>query len=90
MANQIQEHTLLELQRIQKKLSLLEQLTHLNNWSNIRIMFEAKENYKQEFVILDQFSFPYNLESELKTLIDDSITQYERDIETLKFKLKNI
>lgn len=90
MANFENEHTLLELQRIQKKISLLEQLQALQNWSNIRIMFEAKQNIKQEFIIVDQFSFPFSLETELRALIEDSLMQHERDIESLKFKLKLI
>jgi hypothetical protein len=53
-------------------------------------MFEAKKDFKQEFVILDQFVFPFQLEQEFRNLIEDSIEQLKRDEETLKFKLKNL
>jgi hypothetical protein len=91
MANTtLHEHTLLDIMRIQKRLQVLEQLQELKNWNNIRIMFEAKNKFKDEFIILDQFIFPFQLEQELRNLIDDSVEQLNRDIETLKFKLKNI
>jgi hypothetical protein len=86
----LQEHTLLDIQRLQKRIYVLEQLQSLKNWNNIRIMFEAHKDFKQEFIILDQFVFPFQLEQELKNLIEDSIDQLNRDLETLKFKLKNI
>jgi len=91
MANAtLQEHTLLDILRLQKRIYVLEQLQSLKNWNNIRIMFEAHKDFKQEFIILDQFVFPFQLEQELKNLIEDSIDQLNRDLETLKFKLKNL
>ena len=86
----LQEHTLLDILRLQKRIAVLEQLQLLKNWNNIRIMFEAHKDFKQEFIILDQFLFPFQLEQELKNLIEDSIDQLNRDLETLKFKLKNL
>jgi hypothetical protein len=91
MANStLQEHTLLDIMRIQKRIHVLDQLQSLKNWNNIRIMFEAHKDLKQEFVILDQFIFPFQLEQEFRNLIEDSIEQLKRDEETLKFKLKNL
>jgi hypothetical protein len=91
MANStLQEHTLLDIMRIQKRIEVLDQLQSFKNWNNIRIMFEANKDFKQEFVILDQFVFPFQLEQEFRNLIEDSIEQLKRDEETLKFKLKNL
>jgi hypothetical protein len=91
MANStLQEHTLLDIMRIQKRIHVLDQLQSLKNWSNIRIMFEANKDLKQEFIILDQFVFPFQLEQEFRILIEDSIEQLKRDEETLKFKLKHL
>jgi hypothetical protein len=91
MANStLQEHTLLDIMRIQKRILVLDQLQSLKNWNNIRIMFEAKKDFKQEFVILDQFVFPFQLELEIRNLIVDSIEQLKRDEESLKFKLKHL
>ena len=86
----LEYHVLLDLQRIQQKLTRLEQLQQLKNWQNIRLMFEAKNGFKHDFIILDQYTFPYLLENEIKNLIEDSIEQCNRDIESLKFTLKNI
>ena len=86
----LQEHTLLDIMRIQKRIQVLEQLESLKNWNNIRLMFEAHKEFKQEFVILDQFIVPFQLEQEFRNLIEDSIEQLNRDLETLKFKLKNL
>lgn len=88
MANLEQDHILLEIQRYQKKIANLEQISKLTNWRNIRIMFQANLQFKEEFIITDQFSFPFNLETEIRTLITDSLDQYNRDLETLYFKLK--
>ena len=90
MAQTMQEQTLLDIQRLQNRIRVLEELQQLKNWSNIRIMFEARKDFKQEFVILDQFIFPFLLEQELKNLIEDSLEQLNRDLATLTFKLKNI
>ena len=91
MANStLQEHTLLDILRLQKRINVLEQLQSLKNWNNIRIMFEAHKDFKQEFIILDQFVFPFQLEQEVKNLIEDSIDQLNRDLATLTFKLKSI
>jgi len=86
----LQEHTLLDIVRLQKRIAVLEQLQSLKNWNNIRIVFEAHRDFKQDFIILDQFVFPFQLEQEIKNLIEDSIDQLNRDLETLKFKLKNL
>jgi len=86
----LEYHVLLDLQRIQQKLTRLEQLQQLKNWQNIRLMFEAKNGFKHDFIILDQYTFPYLLENEIKNLIEDSIEQCNRDIESLKFTLKNL
>jgi hypothetical protein len=86
----LQEHTLLDISRIQKRIQVLEQLQELKDWKNIRIMFEANKDFKQEFVILDQFVFPFQLQQELKNLIEDSLEQLNRDLESLKFKMKYI
>jgi hypothetical protein len=88
MENFMQEHILLEIQRIQQRNYRLENLLKLSEWKNLRIVFEAKDNLKQEFVIIDQFDFPYNLVEEVRLLIADSINHNVNDIETLNFKLK--
>jgi hypothetical protein len=88
MSNTIQEHTLLEIQRIQQRTYRLENLLKLSDWKNVRIVFEAKDNLKQEFIIIDQFDFPFNLVDEIRLLITDSINHNENDIATLNFKLK--
>jgi hypothetical protein len=88
MATNTQEHTLLEIQRIQQRTYRLENLLKLTDWKNLRIIFEAKNNLKQEFVIIDQFDLPYNLVEEIRLLIADSINHNENDIATLNFKLK--
>jgi len=88
MSNTMQEHTLLEIQRIQQRTYRLENLLKLSDWKNVRIVFEAKDNLKQEFIIIDQFDFPFNLVDEIRLLITDSINHNENDIATLNFKLK--
>jgi len=88
MANLEQDLVLHEIQRLQKKIASLEQITKHTNWKNIRIMFEANNSFKQEFIITDQFTYPFNLETEIRSLINDSIDHYNRDLETLNFKLK--
>jgi hypothetical protein len=88
MSNTMQEHTLLEIQRIQQRTYRLENLLKLSDWRNVRIVFEAKDNLKQEFIIIDQFDFPFNLVDEIRLLIADSINHNENDIATLNFKLK--
>lgn len=88
MAYPQEVHILQAIQRLQVKIATLEQIAKLTDWKNIRLMFTAHFEHKEQFVIVDQYNFPYNLETELRTLLSDSIEQYYRDLETLNFQLK--
>lgn len=77
---------LLEIKRLSNKKELLETIFSLTKFSNVKILFTAND----QPVILDADMLPFHLPTELFNLLEDSIDQYDKDLETLKFHLKNI
>lgn len=82
---------LLDIQKLQQKQAYLELLLSFTNKKDCRIMFNGTNRHGESRVIfLEQSDFPFLLTTELTNLFEDAIEQYERDIQTLSFKLKNI
>ena len=81
-----QSGVLLEIKRLSNKKELLETIFRYTKFSNVKILFTAND----QPVILDAEMLPFHLPTELFNLLEDSIDQYEKDLETLKFHLKNI
>lgn len=77
---------LLEIKRLSNKKENLETIFSLTKFSNVKILFTAND----QPVILDADMLPFHLPTELFNLLEDSIDQYDKDLETLKFHLKNI
>jgi hypothetical protein len=77
---------LLEIKRLSNKKELLETIFRYTKFSNVKILFTAND----QPVILDADMLPFHLPTELFNLLEDSIDQYDKDLETLKFHLKNI
>lgn len=77
---------LLEIKKLSNKKENLETIFRYTNFSNVKILFTANN----QPVIIDAEMLPFHLPTELFNLIEDSIDQYEKDLETLKFHLKNI
>jgi hypothetical protein len=77
---------LLEIKRLSNKKENLETIFSLTKFSNVKILFTANN----QPVILDADMLPFHLPTELFNLLEDSIDQYDKDLETLKFHLKNI
>lgn len=81
-----QSGVLLEIKRLSNKKENLEIIYKYTKFSNVKILFTAND----QPVILDAEMLPFHLPTELFNLLEDSIDQYEKDLETLKFHLKNI
>ena len=77
---------LLEIKKISDKKNLLETLFSRPQFSNVKIFFTSND----QLTILDSDMLPFHLPTEVFNLIEDSIVQYDKDLETLKFHLKNI
>jgi len=77
---------LLEIKQLSYKKELLITISRFTKFSNVKILFTAND----QPVILDADMLPFHLPTEIFNLLEDSIDQYDKDLETLKFHLKNI
>jgi hypothetical protein len=77
---------LLEIIRLTNKKEILEQIFNYTNFKNVKILFDANNHP----VILDSDLLPFHLSTEVFNLLEDAIEQYEKDLMTLKFHLKNL
>ena len=77
---------LLEIKRLSNKKENLETIFSLTKFSNVKILFTAND----QPVILDSDLLPFHLPTEVFNLMEDAIEQYEKDLMTLKFHLKNL
>ena len=71
---------------------LEKKITHLQQFKQAQIkrpqlffFADYQRGDREQFIQLDQSNFPFNLSTEIKILIEDSIEDYTRDIETLKY-----
>lgn len=77
---------LLEIIRLTNKKEILQQIFNYTNFKNVKILFDANNHP----VILDSDLLPFHLPTEVFNLMEDAIEQYEKDLMTLKFHLKNL
>ena len=77
---------LLEIKRLSNKKEILETIFNFTKFSNVKILFTAND----QPVILDADMLPFHLPTEVFNLLEDSIDQYDKDLMTLKFHLKNL
>ena len=79
---------LVKMSELQKKIDKLQLLTNCKiNKPQIFLFADYMNGDKEMFIQLDQSHIPFNLSAELKIIIEDSIEEYQRDIETLKYLL---
>ena len=85
------ENVLLEIKAIQEKINFLERVLEYPDILGIRIYFDAKDKFcRNHFVCIDQSNIPFNLQQELRQLLEDSANHYLNDIQTLNYKLELI
>jgi len=71
-----------EIKFLEDKISKLEKISQSNKFSNIQIHFFADKNY---YTIYQQDS-PFNMENELRILIEGMIEQMNNDLDNLKLQ----
>jgi hypothetical protein len=82
---------LLEIKQLINKRENLRLLSSLTNYSDCTITFAASRKFEgYTYYSITQNNFPFNLEQEIKMLIEDAIANYNSDIATLNEHLKNI
>ena len=85
------ERILLEIKAIQEKINFLESVLQYPELVGVRIYFDAKDKLgRNHFVSMDQSNVPFNLQQEIRQLLEDSANHYLNDIQTLNFKLELI
>lgn len=82
MFNELKE-ALDTIQYLTLKKNKLQILLNARTFTNIQIHFFADKHYQT----LYQADCPYSLETELKNLIEDIITQIDIEIENLKMEI---
>lgn len=65
----------------------IERLQHIlsSNIYNVKIIFFTGSDYIGQLNTLDNTIIPFSLEGEIRLLLDDSITELERQRESFKY-----
>jgi hypothetical protein len=80
-----------EISRLIKKRDDLKLIYSFTNYRNVKILFSSTNSDGLEQMIwLTNEMMPFHLPNEIANLIEDAIDEYEKDIQTLNFHLKNL
>jgi len=80
-----------EIKRLNEKKDHLKLIYSFTNYRNVKILFSSTNSDGVEQMIwLTNEMLPFHLPNEIAILIEDALDEYEKDIQTLKFHLKNL
>jgi hypothetical protein len=80
-----------EISRLIKKKDDLKLIYSFTNYRNVKILFSSTNSDGLEQMIwLTNEMMPFHLPNEIANLLEDAIDEYEKDIQTLNFHLKNL
>jgi hypothetical protein len=80
-----------EISRLIKKRDDLKLIYSFTNYRNVKILFSSTNSDGVEQMIwLTNEMMPFHLPNEIANLLEDAIDEYEKDIQTLNFHLKNL
>jgi hypothetical protein len=80
-----------EIKRLNDKMDHLKLIYSFTNYRNVKILFSTTNSDGVEQMIwLTNEMLPFHLPNEIINLIEDSLDEYEKDIQTLNFHLKNL
>ena len=80
-----------EISRLIKKKDDLKLIYSFTNFRNVKILFSSTNSDGLEQMIwLTNEMMPFHLPNEIANLLEDAIDEYEKDIQTLNFHLKNL
>ena len=80
-----------EILRLIKKKDDLKLIYSFTNYRNVKILFSSTNSDGLEQMIwLTNEMMPFHLPNEIANLLEDAIDEYEKDIQTLNFHLKNL
>jgi len=80
-----------EISRLIKKRDDLKLIYSFTNYRNVKILFSSTNSDGLEQMIwLTNEMMPFHLPNEIANLMEDAIDEYEKDIQTLNFHLKNL
>jgi len=71
-----------EIKFLEDKINKLEKISQSKKFTNIQIHFFADKNYHTIY----QLDSPFNMESELRILIEGMIDQMQNDLDNLKLQ----
>lgn len=80
-----------EIKRLNEKMDHLKLIYSFTNYRNVKILFSSTNpDGAEEMIWLTNEMLPFHLPNEIANLIEDALDEYEKDIQTLKFHLKNL
>ena len=80
-----------EIKRLNEKMDHLKLIYSFTNYRNVKILFSTTNSDGVEQMIwLTNEMLPFHLPNEIVNLIEDALDEYEKDIQTLNFHLKNL
>jgi len=82
---------LLEIKRLNEKKDHLKLIYSFTNYRNVKILFSTTNlDGVEQMIWLTNEMIPFHLPNEIANLIEDALDEYEKDIQTLNFHLKNL
>lgn len=80
-----------EISRLIKKRDDLKLIYSFTNYRNVKILFSSTNpDGLEQMIWLTNEMMPFHLPNEIANLLEDAIDEYEKDIQTLNFHLKNL
>ena len=82
---------LLEIKRIQSLKNTLETIYGFQNFRNVKILFSCtNKNGAEQMIWLTNDMLPFHLPNEIAIILEDAIEDYDKDLQSLNFHLKNL
>jgi hypothetical protein len=80
-----------EIKKLNEKMDHLKLIYSFTNYRNVKILFTSTNpDGVEQMIWLTNEMLPFHLPNEIANLIEDALDEYEKDIQTLKFHLKNL
>jgi hypothetical protein len=80
-----------EIKRLNEKMDHLKLIYSFTNYRNVKILFSTTNpDGVEQMIWLTNEMLPFHLPNEIVNLIEDALDEYEKDIQTLNFHLKNL
>jgi hypothetical protein len=80
-----------EIKRLKEKKDHLKLIYSFTHYRNVKILFSTtNQDGVEQMIWLTNDMLPFHLPNEIVNIIEDALDEYEKDIQSLSFHLKNL